>query len=182
MRTNYAAVVVCAIVYWLLGGLWFDWLFGKPWMQHMSTAQASSANPAWIWPFILTFLLNLVIAFALARVCIWRNAHTAARGAATGLLLWVGIVARLFTPPTPSKCGPSNYSRSTNCMPSSGCALWGAFSVRGRKSLSSAQARDQTRIDARFALRLDRDIQFHRATGNRECHRRGPLLVRRGRS
>jgi hypothetical protein len=94
MRTNYPAVVVCAIVYWMLGGLWFDWLFSKRWMalEHMSEAQASSANPVWIWPFILTFLLNLLIAFVLAQVCIWRNANTAARGAALGILLWLGIV------------------------------------------------------------------------------------------
>ena len=32
MRMNYLAVVVCAIVYWLLGGLWFDRLFSKQWM------------------------------------------------------------------------------------------------------------------------------------------------------
>jgi Protein of unknown function (DUF1761) len=94
MRTNYPAVVVCAIVYWLLGGLWFDLLFSKQWMslEHMSEAQASSANPVWIWLFILTFLLNLLIAFVLAQVCIWRNANTAARGATTGILLWLGIV------------------------------------------------------------------------------------------
>src|ERR1700694_1917845 len=94
MRTNYAAVIVCAIVYWLLWGLWFDLLFSKKWMalEHMSEAQASSANPVWIWPFILTFLLNLLIAFVLAQVCIWRNANTAARGDAIGILLWLGIV------------------------------------------------------------------------------------------
>src|SRR5260370_1401080 len=94
MRTNFLAVVVSAIVYWMLGGLWFDWLFSKRWMalEHISEAQASSANPVWIWPFILTFLLNLIIAFVLAQVCIWRNANTAARGAAIGILLWLGIV------------------------------------------------------------------------------------------
>jgi Protein of unknown function (DUF1761) len=94
MRTNYAAVIVCAIVYWLLGAVWFDWLFGKQWivLEHVSAAQLSAASQAGVWPFILTFLLNLVIAFALAQVCIWRKADTTARGATTGLLLWVGIV------------------------------------------------------------------------------------------
>src|SRR6202140_2213042 len=94
MKTNYLAVVVFAASYWLLGGLWYDVLFSKQWMalEHMSEAQASSANPVWIWPFILTFLLNLLIAFVLAQVCIWRNANTAARGAAIGILLWLGIV------------------------------------------------------------------------------------------
>ena len=94
MRTNYPAVVVCAIVYWLLGGLWYDLLFSKQWMalEHMSAAQASSTNSVWIWPFVLTFLLNLLIAFVLAQVCIWRNANTAPRGAAVGAILWLGIV------------------------------------------------------------------------------------------
>jgi hypothetical protein len=94
MRTNYLAVVVCAVMYWLLGGLWYDVLFSKQWMalEHMSEAQASSMNSVWIWPFILTFLLNLLIAFVLAQVCIWRNAKTAAHGAAIGIFLWLGIV------------------------------------------------------------------------------------------
>jgi hypothetical protein len=61
-------------------------------LEHMTEAQASSANPHWIFPFILTFLLNLWIAFVLAQICIWRNADTAARGAAIGVLLWIGIV------------------------------------------------------------------------------------------
>jgi hypothetical protein len=94
MRTNYAAVIVCAIVYWLLGAVWFDWLFGKQWivLEHVGAAQLSAASQAGVWPFIVAFLLNLVIAFALAQVCIWRKADTAARGATTGLMLWIGIV------------------------------------------------------------------------------------------
>jgi hypothetical protein len=94
MKTNYWAVIVSALAYWILGGLWFDLLFGKQWMalEKMSAEQASSANRVWIWPFILTFLLNLLIAFVLAQICIWRNANTAARGAAVGVFLWIGIV------------------------------------------------------------------------------------------
>jgi hypothetical protein len=44
-------------------------------------------------PYIITFLLDLLIAFVLVQVCSWRNANTAGRGAAIGVLLWVGIVA-----------------------------------------------------------------------------------------
>jgi len=29
MRVNYAAVVVSAVLYWLLGALWYGVLFGK---------------------------------------------------------------------------------------------------------------------------------------------------------
>jgi surface polysaccharide O-acyltransferase-like enzyme len=92
MKTNYAAVVVSAIVYWLLGALWYGLLFNKPWMalEHMTDAQANSMNP--VLPYIITFVLNLLIAFVLAQICSWRNANTAARGAAVGIFLWVGIV------------------------------------------------------------------------------------------
>jgi len=92
MRTNYLAVAVCAIVYWLIGGLWYAVLFSKPWMalEHRTAEEASSVSP--ILPYVITFLLDLLIAFVLAQICIWRNANTASRGAAIGVLLWLGIV------------------------------------------------------------------------------------------
>lgn len=95
MKTNYAAIVVSAVAYWLLGALWFGVLFGQRWMalEGMSAAQARSTNP--VLPYTITFVLNLLIAFVLAQLCLWRNANTAARGAAIGVLLWIGIVGPL---------------------------------------------------------------------------------------
>src|SRR5271156_5407583 len=92
MKTNYLAVIVCAVVYWLLGALWYAVLFSKPWMalEGPLSAQAANMNP--VVPYIITFILNLLIAFVLAQICAWRNANTAARGVAIGLLLWFGIV------------------------------------------------------------------------------------------
>jgi hypothetical protein len=93
MKINYVAVVVCAVVYWLLGGLWYGLLFGKQWMalENITMEQGRSMNSA--LPYIVTFVLNLLIAYVLAQLCSWRNANTAGRGAAIGVLLWVGIVA-----------------------------------------------------------------------------------------
>jgi hypothetical protein len=93
MKINYLAVVVCAVVYWLLGGLWYGMVFSQRWMalENMTEAQARTMNP--VLPYIITFILNLLIAFVLAQICSWRNANTAGRGAAIGVLLWVGIVA-----------------------------------------------------------------------------------------
>ena len=93
MKTNYFAVVVCAVVYWLLGGLWYGLIFSKRWMEleNMTEAQARGMNVA--LAYIITFLLNLLMAYVLAQLCSWRNANTLGRGAAIGVLLWVGIVA-----------------------------------------------------------------------------------------
>ena len=92
MKTNYPAVVVAAVVYWFTGALWFGVLFAKPWMalERMTEEQARSANP--VLPYVISFLLNVLIAYVLAQLCLWRNATTAARGAALGILLWIGFV------------------------------------------------------------------------------------------
>lgn len=92
MKPNYIAVVVAAVVYWLLGAVWYGFLFSKAWMalEHVSPEQAASMNP--VLPYVITFVLNLVIAFVLAQICAWRNANTAARGAALGILIWIGFI------------------------------------------------------------------------------------------
>src|SRR5258708_7301457 len=79
MKTNYAAVFIAAIAYWLLGAVWYGVLFSKPWMalENISIEQAKSMNP--VLPYVITFVLNLLIAYALAQICIWRNAHTVRR-------------------------------------------------------------------------------------------------------
>src|ERR1700686_2928503 len=92
MRPNYVAVFVAALAYWLFGAVLFAVLFSKPWMalERITPEQASGMNP--IAPYIISFLLNLVIAFVLAQLCAWRNANTAARGAALGILTWIGFL------------------------------------------------------------------------------------------
>jgi hypothetical protein len=92
MKTNYGAIVVSAVAYWMLGALWYGVLFSSRWMalEGMTTEQAKSMNP--VLPYVITFVLNLLIAFVLAQLCLWRNSNTAARGAAIGVLLWIGIV------------------------------------------------------------------------------------------
>jgi surface polysaccharide O-acyltransferase-like enzyme len=92
MKTNYPAVVVCALVYWMVGGLWYGLLFGPRWMalENITIEQGKSMSSA--LPYIITFILGLLIAYALAQLCIWRNANTAGRGAAMGLLLWIGFI------------------------------------------------------------------------------------------
>jgi hypothetical protein len=59
-------------------------------LEQMTAEKAASMNP--ILPYVVTFVLNLLIAFVLAQICVWRNANTAARGAALGILLWIGFV------------------------------------------------------------------------------------------
>ncbi|HKV05240.1 MAG TPA: DUF1761 domain-containing protein [Candidatus Acidoferrales bacterium] len=127
MRTNYLAVVVCAIAYWLLGALWYAVLFSKPWtaLEHMSEAQANSMNP--VLPYVITFVLDLLIGFVLAQVCIWRNANTAARGAAIGILLWIGIVGPISVTTYMYEMRPMELFAINEFYPLVGLCLMGAI-------------------------------------------------------
>jgi len=127
MRTNYIAVIVCAVVYWLLGALWYDVLFQKQWMalENMTTAQANGMNP--FLPYVITFLLDLLIAFVLAQVCIWRNANNASRGAAIGVLLWIGIVGPITYTTYMFEMRPKSLFAINEFYPLVGLCLMGAI-------------------------------------------------------
>ena len=127
MKTNYLAVVVCAVVYWLLGGLWYGLLFSRPWMalENMTEAQAQSMNVA--LPYLVTFILNLLIAYVLAQLCLWRNANTAGRGAAIGVLLWIGIVAPITYTTYMYEMRPKELFAINEFYPLVGLCLMGAI-------------------------------------------------------
>ena len=127
MKTNYLAIVVCAVVYWLLGGLWYGVLFSQRWMalEHMTEEQAGSMNP--VLPYVITFLLNLLIAFVLAQICIWRNADTAARGAAVGVLLWIGFVGPVTYTTYMYEMRPKELFAINEFYPLVGLCLMGAI-------------------------------------------------------
>lgn len=92
MKTNYLAIFVAALAYWILGAVWFGVVFGARWMvlENITEAQLQRMNPA--FHYVISFLLDILIAFVLSQICLWRSANTAGRGAAIGVLLWVGIV------------------------------------------------------------------------------------------
>jgi hypothetical protein len=96
MKTNYEAVVASAVAYWMLGALWYGVLFGQRWMalEGIAMEQAKNMNP--VLPYVVTQILNLLIASVLAQLRLWRNANTAMRGLATGAFLWGGIVGPII--------------------------------------------------------------------------------------
>jgi hypothetical protein len=127
MKTNYAAVVVAAIAYWMLGAVWYGVLFSKPWMEleHMSMEQAKNMNP--VLPYVITLLLNLVIAYVVAQICVWRNANTVGRGAAVGVLLWVGVVGPITFTTYMYEMRPHLLFAINEFYPLAGLVLMGAI-------------------------------------------------------
>jgi len=99
---NYLAVIVSGLAIFLLGGLWYSpVLFAKPWTRlmgkneeemkaYMSTPEAKRAMPIM---YGLAFVTGLIIAWALAIVVNHFPPMTAVRGAAVGVLCWLGFAA-----------------------------------------------------------------------------------------
>ena len=127
MRTNYPAIIVAAIAYWILGAIWYGVLFSKPWMalEHMTDEQAKNMNP--VLPYVITFLLNLLIAYVIAQVCIWRNANTASRGAAIGILLWLGLVGPIVLTTYMYEMRPKQLFALNEFYPLVGLCMMGAI-------------------------------------------------------
>ena len=127
MKTNYGAIVVSAVAYWLLGALWYGVLFSQRWMalEGITMEQARSMNP--VLPYVITLVLNLLIAFVLAQLCLWRNADTAARGAAVGVLLWIGIVGPVVFTTYIYEMRPKELFAINEFYPLVGLCLMGAI-------------------------------------------------------
>ena len=127
MKTNYLAVIVAAIAYWLLGAIWYGVVFGEAWMalEHMTAEQARSMNP--VLPYLITLALNMLIAYALAQVCIWRNANTLGRGASVGVLLWIGFVGPVTFTTYMYEMRPKELFAINQFYPLAGFVLMGAI-------------------------------------------------------
>ena len=127
MRTNYLAVVVAAIAYFVLGGVWYGVLFNKPWMalEQMTVEKAQSMNP--ILPYVVSFLLELLIAYSLAQLCIWRNANTAGRGASVGVLVWIGFIGPITFMTCMFEMRPRTLFAINEFYPLAGLVLMGAI-------------------------------------------------------
>ena len=127
MRINYPAVVVAAVVYWVLGAVWYAVLFGKPWMalEHITMEQAQNANP--VVPYIVSFLLELLIAYSLAQLCLWRNANTPGRGASVGVLVWIGFIGPITYMTYMFEMRPQTLFAINEFYPLAGLVLMGAI-------------------------------------------------------
>lgn len=92
---SWLAVLVAAIVTFVLGGLWYGPLFGKVWRMAEGQAESEPENrkhPALVYG--LSFVLMLVAAVALAITV--GPAPTVTKAVGAGLIIGLGWVATSF--------------------------------------------------------------------------------------
>lgn len=92
---NWLAVLVAAVMCFVIGGLWYSVLFGRPWMRLSGITEedieASSGNMALHYGG--AFALYLVAVAVLALVMQAAGAASAGTGLLLGFLVSAGIVA-----------------------------------------------------------------------------------------
>jgi hypothetical protein len=91
------AVIVAAVLHWLLGAVWFTtmkqaWLTG---IGKTNEQLMASGIPAWL-PHVVTLLANLVMAYVLGWLILATGPQTAARGVMIALAVWAGFIASAF--------------------------------------------------------------------------------------
>jgi hypothetical protein len=101
LQVNYLAVIVAAIVIFVLGGLWYSpVLFAKRWIalqgrtEEQMRADAASANMPVM--YLMAFITSLIIAWAMAVLANafppTPGANGVMRGVTLGLFCWFGFV------------------------------------------------------------------------------------------
>jgi hypothetical protein len=89
---NLWAVLVAALIQWVLGALWYSLLFAKPWMALTGHTPGEKPKGA-VVAMISSFVGGLILSFILAHMVIWRDAETWCRGAFIGGICWLGFIA-----------------------------------------------------------------------------------------
>ena len=92
-KTNFVAVIVAAIAYWILGAVWFT-VLANPWAEGIGKTQEQimqAGSP--IVPYFIALASNLVMAFVLAWVVVATGEQSASRGIKLGALMGLGLVA-----------------------------------------------------------------------------------------
>ena len=95
MEINYLAVLLAAVVYMIVGSLWYSpLLFAKPWMKLLGISKDKMGNPDSLPKLlIISFVCGLVMAYVLSHVINAFQATNAVDGAMGGFWMWLGFVA-----------------------------------------------------------------------------------------
>src|SRR4051794_39986452 len=98
VTVNWLSIVLGAVAAWLFGGVYYSstskwWLAaqGKT-MEQCQAEQAAKSGVAKVAPFIVVFVAEIIIAWALYGVLVHMNAFTLRGGVISAVGCWVGFV------------------------------------------------------------------------------------------
>lgn len=94
---NYLAVLVAALVFFLVGGLWYAAVFGKQWRNALNLNPDDTVRAQQDFPKALAvwFLSGLLISFVLANLARALGAVSFGSGVMVGFWAWLGFALPL---------------------------------------------------------------------------------------
>jgi len=131
VTVNWLSIILAAVAAWLFGGIYYSatskfWLAaqGKT-MEQCQAEQAAKSGVAKVAPFIVVFVAEIIIAWALYGLLVHMNAFTLRGGVISAVLCWFSFVVTTLT---------SNYAfhgRRTMLSVIDSVAWLGAFVIIG---------------------------------------------------
>ena len=99
MRINWGAVVLAGFADWIFGAVWFT-TFRTPWQAGTRMSQEElqeyTAHPDY-WPYIISLLCSILIAYVIARLLIGSQSHGLFRGIRVGMLVGLAAAVAMIT-------------------------------------------------------------------------------------
>ena len=103
LSANWLSILIAAVAAWLFGGAYYSAL-SKPWLaaqgktlEQCKAEQEAKSGAAKYAPFILVFIGEIIIAFALYGILVHMNAFTLRGGVISAVLIWFGFVLTTIT-------------------------------------------------------------------------------------
>jgi accessory gene regulator protein AgrB len=91
-HVNLWAVLVAAVIQWLLGAFWYGLVVKKSWRALVGYKEGEKPKNA-IFAMVSSFVASLVLSFVLAHVILWAGTATFLAGASLGVVCWLGFMA-----------------------------------------------------------------------------------------
>lgn len=95
---NNLAILVSAIILWVLGAIWYTALFSKPWMALVGAKREPGKRDGMLLGMTASFLCDLVLSLILSLLIMWSKASGFKYGAVVGVLMWIGFIAATSLP------------------------------------------------------------------------------------
>jgi F0F1-type ATP synthase assembly protein I len=90
---NILATLVGGAIYWVIGGLWYAAILGKPYQTALGFGEEQAQQVKKSMPLALSLFLisGILSAYVIGRIVLVANAATFLEGMIVGLWIWVGF-------------------------------------------------------------------------------------------
>jgi hypothetical protein len=91
-HVHYLPVLISTVIQWLLGAIWYGYVFRDRWKALAGIPENEKPTNAWFGMFT-SFVANLILSFILAHIILWAGGTAFSQGVWMGALCWLGFMA-----------------------------------------------------------------------------------------